>query len=730
MVTLATFLMLCAFFANAAVAVNAPNGYVASFSLQTQVLGTRARTLDPGNVEIARLAAGFTISMWLRFRDPGKPIGYSFGAPFSLLTWRDANFMQPFAGNHGGFELGSQATPTVRLLGDKAREWHQYAVSWNASVGVLHHYIDGQPVGTPFTRGAGSTFLEDDAFLTLGLQCMPTKYYAGAEYTSCQAPGKSMFDGDMDDVAIFAGTLSANDIRLRWNSSLTNRIASGLEPSLVLFWNFNHPLASPGWIHNLGTAGADYDLQVGSLPKQSCESVFGTSFTDPSGALLQFELPRFVPGPAALVALKEADVTAPFVQLAAPGETISVAGHAGSPLSTYTAPAAFNATAQFSAVDAAGNNVSIHVVPLVPPSVPTLEVHLTHTGGEDRLLWIKLRGSTTSGMPLTMRITQLTSEGTLYDVPTSESTSRAAPILAAGQSLNNTSSGYLLYVPHRNAFGTPHDVFAYTASLDAVGLTSPATTVTISLDAENDLPTAAPVSESLVEDANPDGVLLRLEVSDAEYGTPLDVVVSTLPEKGRLFQTSDGTLAGARTPILERYNLFDVGEVIQQYAERVIAVSSFWGGPPYPGYHPLTILGPPDCRAYGECADDSPWVCACIHGMGVRDSPWVCMHGARMILMCPCARHWPACASPDPRPWPPFRCVLRRPRIQPYIHLWATEWCMRRCSRTSQPLTQSEARFPSSTQKCTRKTRVVCHGSASLIPTRVRSCTRRIATWS
>jgi hypothetical protein len=156
------------------------------------------------------------------------------------------------------------------------------------------------------------------------------------------------------------------------------------------------------------------------------------------------------------------------------------------------------------------------------------------------------------------------------------------------------------------------DEFKYSLSLDAHSLTSKNASVVISLEGQNDLPTVAPTTVSLLEDSVLNiGVLVNLSATDSELGTPLDVVITSLPSKGQLFQTSDGTLAGTRTRIVSAHNLFDVGSVFSQYAERVLAVSSFWGGPPYAGYHPLTILGPPDCKAYGECAQDAAWVRSC-----------------------------------------------------------------------------------------------------------------------
>ena len=50
---------------------------------------------------------------------------------------------------------------------------------------------------------------------------------------------------------------------------------------------------------------------------------------------------------------------------------------------------------------------------------------------------------------------------------------------------------------------------------------------------------------------------------------------------------------------------------LDQYASHVLRVSSFWGAPPGSAYHPLGILGPPDCEfnlVGNECAMDQQWV--------------------------------------------------------------------------------------------------------------------------
>ena len=75
--------------------------------------------------------------------------------------------------------------------------------------------------------------------------------------------GSEFFSGDVDDLGFFGGVLSDADVQARWNESLSNRLAEGLEPNLILFWNFND--AREGTALNLGTAGSDYDLLLGRL---------------------------------------------------------------------------------------------------------------------------------------------------------------------------------------------------------------------------------------------------------------------------------------------------------------------------------------------------------------------------------------------------------------------------------------------------------------------------------
>eukprot|EP00966_Prymnesium_polylepis_P125372 2899028-Prymnesium_polylepis.1 len=169
------------------------------------------------------------------------------------------------------------------------------------------------------TKAAGATWLDKGAFIIIGRACYPNNYLLD-EYTSCNLHFE--LDGELDDVAFFANALTAAQISERWDQSLTNRRAAGQEPDLILFYNFNDPLTTAGTVANLGTAGSDYDLVLGALPKAAGSSVFGTKFQS-GGSTYSITAPSIVPGtnPTAWTTPKQYDSTAPIVVSAAAGGT-------------------------------------------------------------------------------------------------------------------------------------------------------------------------------------------------------------------------------------------------------------------------------------------------------------------------------------------------------------------------------------------------------------------------
>ena len=171
-------------------------------------------------------------------------------------------------------------------------------------------------------------------------------------------------------------------------------------------------------------------------------------------------------------------------------------------------------------------------------------------------------------------------------------------------------------------YGEPYDSFAALTRLNspidgpydsfAVPIETAAVNWTINVKGVDDLPSVDSKAYGFEEDVfeEDEGQAVLLNLSDFERNQVLAGHVTVLPKKGTLYSV-DGE--GARTAITEAYNAFDVGTpVLRQYLSRVLRVSTFWGSdPPYAGYHPLGILGPPDCEfnlVGNECAMDQQWV--------------------------------------------------------------------------------------------------------------------------
>ena len=121
----------------------------------------------------------------------------------------------------------------------------------------------------------------------------------------------------------------------------------------------------------------------------------------------------------------------------------------------------------------------------------------------------------------------------------------------------------------------------------------------------DDKPRCAPLSYAMDEDGAP--ITIRLDCTDSEVGAALlDRYIAALPSKGDLYWSD---AVGNTTIVVDAYNVFATGRRLRsQYVSSVLGVSSFWGGAPYSGYHPMWVLGEPDCHAPGECADAAAWV--------------------------------------------------------------------------------------------------------------------------
>ena len=216
--------------------VSARNGYALSFQTTSQVAGTRSQAFDSSIPVIGQLSTGFSVMLWCRFRDL-SPSLFQPNVQIILMP-NGGNFIQPFGGVHGGFELGGIPPPTVATLGESASGWHHYAMTWNAADGDRRHYVDGVLIHSDTAVRSASSGVHaaginwDYAYLILGMSCYPNQYMEKV-LTSCNPQFR--VDGEMDDVAVFSGALSAADVLTRRDESITDRLLAGLEPNLAFF---------------------------------------------------------------------------------------------------------------------------------------------------------------------------------------------------------------------------------------------------------------------------------------------------------------------------------------------------------------------------------------------------------------------------------------------------------------------------------------------------------------
>jgi hypothetical protein len=94
--------------------------------------------------------------------------------------------MQPFGGQHDGYEFGTSAKATVSTLADRGADWHHFAVSWNRTEGTATHFIDGQVVSHASVTTPGQAFLDShDAYLVVGMNCYADQFFDSETFVDC-----------------------------------------------------------------------------------------------------------------------------------------------------------------------------------------------------------------------------------------------------------------------------------------------------------------------------------------------------------------------------------------------------------------------------------------------------------------------------------------------------------------------------------------------------------------
>lgn len=542
---------------------------------------------------------GITVSVWLKFTFNKLS---TVTAPFSINHKREVVYLVPFAGDAGGWVFGGETLPMVKSVA-RSDEWHHYALSYDVRTGDLQPYVDGEPLGNPVAVTSGVP-VDADMKLTMCTSCSVPEYKNPVDYTSCVSD--IAMDGEIDDLAIWGRALSVSEMRERWNVSLTSRLRSQLEPDLVFFYDFdNVSAAEQGFVLNLGTGGEDFDLMLGqSTSKLIDEHRYKFKDESLAYALIDATPPTLIPSGASPI--KPSNPDGPIVLVLGAGETASVTTLDGEQLNV-TAPNPFTERVHLT-TQVNGRSIVIELQPVTAPIGPTTPGWLERAGVEDGPIAIPLYASTRDGLASRPELTSLPARGKLYLIQNEVDTlNRESPLTSIGQRLNATRHGFwVAYVPPADGFGIDIDQFSYKYTLDEHSVESANVVIHITLRSVNDFPFAQAGNITFYEDPPLFSVHIDLKYSDQEINSPIAAVVSRLPTKGTLYAyDANSTLR----PILSPYNVFDVGTPKSQYLSKITKISSFWGArPPYVGYHPLNMLGPPDSSTYGEGVTDGDWV--------------------------------------------------------------------------------------------------------------------------
>ena len=552
----------------------AGNGYSLSFSQPGSVAATRRNYLDPDDTELQRMAKGFTVMMWLRFNDLTPS---SAQINWGIQTSSDNNFIQPFAGIHGGYQLGGNA-PRPSAVGSvtDATQWHHYAQSWNAADGRRVVYVDGVELSND-VAGINRTFLDDNAIMVVGVS-VGYETWGLEQVTSAPASASSMFDGEIDDLVIYAGQLSNESVATRARLAGKDLLAD----DCLLLYTFDDA-ANQHFAANFGRAGTNpgssnksydgsshnpYDLRFAQLPKPPGAEALGRKFSVGSGTTFAEALvaPSRIPSSRTAVD----STSAPTVVSGLPGVALTV--------DTALGPRQYVAkTDNSTLVDGL-----VHVVPRLPSTTETRELFVVKTTFEDHELSLQLVGSSNfaPGIDLKPVIISLPSHGALSATTVQGATSSQGIAINTSQRTVGTAGRYVVYTPLENFVGI--DTFT--------------------------MPTIARIEKSISEDSR--DLVIRLTPSDVEDGQPLEVAITKLPKLGDLYLYDESTGAAQDgPPITQVYSSFNVGgDVIEQYISAVVNSSSFWGTAPNLEYHPLAVIGKPDCNEYGECATSGDWV--------------------------------------------------------------------------------------------------------------------------
>ena len=204
------------------------NGYVLSSRTPFAAAATQV-AFDAADPPVAKLKAGFTIWAWLRPYSSSPTQG---GSPFTIAHSLDINMMQVFSQSGAGFLFGTGAP--VAIKDNFVQTWTHVALTHDTASSNVQVFVDGvQQPGS--VQVQGSIPVDTQAVrLQMFVNACLSQDYAVATNTAPSAPFQcdlqKTYSGDLDDFALFNRVLTADDVAVRWNASLTDRIAAGLEP--------------------------------------------------------------------------------------------------------------------------------------------------------------------------------------------------------------------------------------------------------------------------------------------------------------------------------------------------------------------------------------------------------------------------------------------------------------------------------------------------------------------
>lgn len=200
------------------------NGYHADFRSFGESLSPTKHLGNIGGIA----EHGLTLTAWSRNTDVSP--GF-LGIPISVASSSGDNLINLFAAaGYGYFMLqGVDFVEEGRQTKEEARQWRHYTATYDGQ--TMSFYIDGRRVSS-FPKDSYKLRLwntTDTPELNLGQVC----YHSSGSTSGRVCKDDTTFFGQIDDVALFVGSLSEAEIAERWNASLTDRVARGLGKSLA-----------------------------------------------------------------------------------------------------------------------------------------------------------------------------------------------------------------------------------------------------------------------------------------------------------------------------------------------------------------------------------------------------------------------------------------------------------------------------------------------------------------